>query len=315
MTLGGSSVTGDHVDISIVVPAYNSAQYIEECLASIIAAVPAGISWEALVIDDASTDDTMQVAQSVAVTDARFRVFAQKSNKGVSAARNRGIANARGRWLLFLDSDDELEAHTLGGLITAADSQNLDVLYFDAAPRIDMPNPPASEAQYSAYYRRPALYETPQGGADLALRMLKENHWRTSACLQITRRQLVDENQIRFPVGLLHEDNWVSTRVAMSARRAAHVSTPLYRRRIRPGSITTGATTHRHLASLLELSRAFALKARHLDGSSREFAEQMSSRLASDAELTRTKIPANTSVSTARWFAMRARMRLRLRAA
>lgn len=315
MTLGGPSVTGDHVDISIVVPAYNSAPYIEECLASIIAAIPAGILWEALVIDDASTDNTLRVAQSVAATDERFRVFGQKSNRGVSAARNRGIANARGRWLLFLDSDDELESDSVGELIATAESQNLDVLYFDAAPRIDMPNPPASEEQYSAYYRRPALYEAPQSGADLALSMLKADHWRTSACLQITRRSLIEKNQIRFPVGLLHEDNWVSTRIAISAHRAAHVSTPLYRRRVRPGSITTGATTHRHLASLIELSRAFARRARDLGGSSREFAEQMSARTASDAELTRAKIAANAAISTAKWYAMRARMRLRLRAA
>lgn len=315
MTAARPSFADERIDISVIVPAYNSAIYIEECLRSVVAAMPPKVAWEALVVDDASSDDTLRIAQTVAAGEERFQVFAQKSNKGVSAARNRGIANARGRWLLFLDSDDELEADSLAELITTADRQSLDVLYFDAAPRIDMPTPPASEADYSAHYRRPALYETPQRGTYLALRMLREDHWRTSACLQITRRGLIEENHIRFPVGLLHEDNWVSTRVAMCARRAAHVSTPLYRRRIRPGSITTGATTHRHLASLIELSRAFARKARHLDGNSREFAEQMSARMASDAELTRTKIPANTSFSKASWYAMRARMRLRLRAA
>ena len=89
---------------SVVVPAYNSEHTILTTLGSVRAQRES--DWEAIVVDDGSTDGTCEVVLALAHTDARIRVV-QGAHRGVSAARNTGIALARGRYVAFLDADDQ----------------------------------------------------------------------------------------------------------------------------------------------------------------------------------------------------------------
>jgi len=89
--------------VSIIMPARNAAQTIEETLAAVVAQTSA--AWEVVVVDDGSTDETAAIVQRLAASDGRFRVVTG-GGRGVSAARNVGIAAAQFEWLLFLDADD-----------------------------------------------------------------------------------------------------------------------------------------------------------------------------------------------------------------
>jgi len=89
--------------ISIIVPCYNYARYLDECLQSVLDQTFQ--HWECIIINDGSPDDTEEVAIKWVDKDSRFRYLKQQ-NKGVSAARNLGIANAKGEWILPLDSDN-----------------------------------------------------------------------------------------------------------------------------------------------------------------------------------------------------------------
>ena len=91
------------MNISVIIPAWNAAETIAETLESLLAQTYS--SWEAIVVDDGSSDETAAIAASFAERDARIRVISQPQG-GVSAARNAGIALARYDWLLFLDADD-----------------------------------------------------------------------------------------------------------------------------------------------------------------------------------------------------------------
>ena len=96
---------GEDVFLTIIVPVYNVERYLRACLDSI-----AGLScvtWEAILVDDGSTDDSGLICDEYAERDARFRVIHQK-NAGVSAARNAGLEAARGEWIWFVDSDDTI---------------------------------------------------------------------------------------------------------------------------------------------------------------------------------------------------------------
>ena len=96
--------------VTVIVPAHNYGRYLPHALESVAAQTLA--EWECIVVDDGSTDDTAAVAAHYVARDPRFRYLHQQ-NQGLSAARNSGLAAARGAYIQFLDADDRLAAGKL----------------------------------------------------------------------------------------------------------------------------------------------------------------------------------------------------------
>lgn len=105
-------------EVSVVIPVYNLEAYLEGCLASVEA--QSFRDFEAIVVDDGSTDGSRRIAESFAARDARIRVVATP-NRGVASARATGVHEARGRYLSFLDGDDRWERDLLRRLLDEAD--------------------------------------------------------------------------------------------------------------------------------------------------------------------------------------------------
>ncbi|SDL28405.1 Glycosyltransferase involved in cell wall bisynthesis [Clostridium cochlearium] len=99
------NISGDLV--SIIMPAYNCERYIEDAINSVIAQTYN--SWELIVIDDGSKDNTVRIIEELSNKDYRIRFYKNEKNLGVSETRNRGISLAKGEWIAFLDSDDMWE--------------------------------------------------------------------------------------------------------------------------------------------------------------------------------------------------------------
>lgn len=114
--------------VSVIIPVFNAASWLRECLDSLLAQTLRG--WEAICIDDGSTDAGGAILAQYAAKDARIRVVSQE-NRGVSAARNRAIDAARGEWLAFLDADDTIERDWLERMAGHADS-NTDIVHADS---------------------------------------------------------------------------------------------------------------------------------------------------------------------------------------
>lgn len=95
---------------SIIVPAYNSAEYIKKCIESVLEQTYS--RFELILVDDGSLDTTLEICKAYAEKDSRIRVF-HKENGGHTSARNEGLKNAIGEYILFLDSDDWIHIHTL----------------------------------------------------------------------------------------------------------------------------------------------------------------------------------------------------------
>src|SRR4051812_8219775 len=93
----------DQPSVSIVIPVYNIDRYLAPTLDSVVAQTHRNL--EIILIDDGSTDESGSLCLQYAATDARVR-YVRQHNRGVSAARNRGIREATGDYLMFLDSDD-----------------------------------------------------------------------------------------------------------------------------------------------------------------------------------------------------------------
>lgn len=110
--------------ISIIIPAYNRQDYLPATLASCRAQ-----TWphlEVIVVDDGSTDETATIAETVAREDARFRVI-RAPNQGPCSARNLGLAQSRGHWIKFLDSDDLLASDAVERLLLAVQRHRVEL--------------------------------------------------------------------------------------------------------------------------------------------------------------------------------------------
>jgi succinoglycan biosynthesis protein ExoO len=114
-------------EVSIIVPAYNSEKYIAQALKSVFnQTFP---NFEIILVDDGSTDSTVQIARIF--TDIRLKIIKNRQNRGVSNARNCGIKQAKGNWIALLDSDDWYAPERLEKLLKVAWKQNADMVADD----------------------------------------------------------------------------------------------------------------------------------------------------------------------------------------
>lgn len=111
--------------ISIIVPIYNAEQWLEKCLDSLLGQTYRDI--EIICVDDGSQDRSASVLADYSIKDYRIKVIRQ-DNKGLSLARNRGMEEAQGEWLMFVDSDDWIDTTTCEKAIKLATSHKLDVV-------------------------------------------------------------------------------------------------------------------------------------------------------------------------------------------
>lgn len=114
----------DSVKVSVVIPVYNGAACLEECLDSV--ATQGLADMEILCVDDGSTDATPDILAGYAARDSRFRVITQE-NGGPGVARNTGLAQAAGEYLVFLDADDRFEPDFLAEMVRRAEETGADV--------------------------------------------------------------------------------------------------------------------------------------------------------------------------------------------
>lgn len=113
--------------VSIIVPVYRAEKYLKKCLDSLISQTYEKI--EIILIDDGSPDNCPQICDEYARADSRIKVIHQK-NQGISAARNTGISNMSGEYVIFVDSDDWISQDTCERAVTAIKEQNVDIVFW-----------------------------------------------------------------------------------------------------------------------------------------------------------------------------------------
>jgi len=113
--------------VSIIMPAYNAAEFIEEAIRSVQNQTVD--NWELLVIDDGSKDNTKEIVKSISVKDNRIRLLANEKNMGVAKSRNRGLDICRGNYVALLDSDDYWLPQLLEKLLRRIEETSADIAY------------------------------------------------------------------------------------------------------------------------------------------------------------------------------------------
>lgn len=240
---------GDKPCISIIIPVYNTEEYLRECLESVVSQSFERI--EIICVNDGSLDNSLKILEDYQQKDNRITVIS-KSNEGQSVARNVGLMYAHGEYVQFLDSDDMLSPGALLKLYQTASSQKLDVLFFNADTFYDSKELEREFKTFAEYYHTNSDFSTARTGQQLFADMERVKEYRVSPCLQLIKLDYLKTHKLLFPQGIVHEDNLFTLQSILLATSAARINEPYYCRRIRNGSVMTAPKSYSHFYGYLK---------------------------------------------------------------
>lgn len=234
--------------VSVIIPVFNVGKYLINNLESMIA--QEGTDIEFIYINDGSTDDSLQILDKYKDRDNRIKVISQ-TNEGLSAARNRGLREAKGEIVIFVDGDDYIEYGAVELLKTLMLQNDLDVLLADEVKV-------TGEKKERKDIDVKIVCESVGKGMDLLL----GNKAVFTGCLYIYRRSFLEKYNLRFMEGILHEDMEFLPRALYYAKRVMKVNYKFYCHVMRSGSITNTANIRRSsdLIYIANILRVFCQK-------------------------------------------------------
>lgn len=202
--------------ISVIIPCFNAQTHLPACLASI--RVQRMDAVEYIFIDDGSSDATAQMLDDFAASFKQSRVLHQK-NAGVSAARNRGIEIARGKYIAFLDADDAYEEEALTRLYQTAEKTGADI----------------TSADHTIFYEKNQLrvpvkqQPAPASAQDVVEMIIGMHRIYNNLWNKLYRRELFDRESMRLDEGIrIGEDAALNLRLYLCAKRIAHLPERTY---------------------------------------------------------------------------------------
>ena len=210
---------------SLIIPVYNVETYLRECLDSILR--QSVEEWEAIVIDDGSSDRSGVIADEYAAKDSRITVIHQE-NQGVSIARNRGLEKAKGQWIWFIDSDDYIVPNALSVLVPAIQSIKCDTIFFGL------------QHCYNGVIEDRDLL------VDFIFDRSKQEFLQTVHCYtnptMLFSRSIIEKYKLRFTPGLrMAEDLEFQYKYLIHSNRLLQIPEYLYVYQHRDGSATTNS--------------------------------------------------------------------------
>lgn len=238
-------------EASLIIPVYNVAPYIEECLGGVLATAST-VKLEIILIDDGSTDASRLIVADILKRHQPMRtVFLKQQNQGLSAVRNLGVSVAGGDFIGFLDSDDLISTGALRYMLDFARAHQCEVV-LGRSLVFDSKNDSVASF-YDDWVWRRLLAERPSRivsrHEDPAIFMLEPN-----ANYRLIRRDFFLKNGFLYPVGKLFEDPPVHYKMLAKAARIGLLDVPYYWYRVnRPGKITAERSQRRF--DVLDVSR------------------------------------------------------------
>ena len=245
-----STTMSQFMELSIIIPAFNSAKYIRECLHSVLENDLSGC--EIIVINDGSQDETLDILHEISIKTDKIHIHSIV-NSGQSIARNVGVALSKGDNILFLDSDDKLKPTAISTIINEIKNNRLDLLFFNATVFNDELN----EEEISKSFKTAPVYIRPNElvgkimtGEDFFNESMKLNGYIVQPCMYAFNRKLLVG--IEFQAGIIHEDNLFTTQLVLNnADRVKSIREEFYVRRIRTGSTMTSEKSIRNIEGYL----------------------------------------------------------------
>lgn len=232
--------------ISVIVPVYKVQAYLEQCVQSILSQTYKEL--QVVLVDDGSPDNCGEMCDGLAHTDARIQVI-HKSNGGLSDARNAGIAQAKGDYFAFIDSDDwvanEYIEYLYRGIECGGDISVCN--FFTVRGKNEIP------------WRKPSDVFSVMSSMEAVKNMLYAESFDTSAWGKLFPRACFDE--IEFPRGMLYEEVATTYRLLLTQKTVSVGRKPLYYYRMRAESIVNSAFDIRCMDMLTNTQRIYVYAA------------------------------------------------------
>ncbi len=211
--------------LSIIVPVYNVEDYLEKCIESLYKQDLPKHEYEVIAVNDGSTDKSLDVLERLKQKHASVKIITQE-NQGLSGARNTGINNASGDYILFVDSDDYILENTAKKLTDLAQQNDLDILEFGADG--------VAEDGTLVYSGKSSSNNKVMPGEQY----LHEIRYMGSACNKMYAKAFLNTNNLRFMRGVYIEDIEFNTRAVFKAKRVMAIDDTIAHFLQRDGSIT-----------------------------------------------------------------------------
>lgn len=231
--------------VSIIIPLYNVENYVIDSLKSAFAQSYSDVDF--LLVDDCSTDHTMQIVEEYVLNHPRreaVRIIHHDKNLGLSAARNTGLEQAYGEYVYFMDSDDEITEDCIENLYQAISDSGADWVMGNI------------ELQGASSQHIKKVLERQIEGEEIFLSYLNQE-WLEAACNKLLRRTFLIENELTFVSGLLHEDVLWSYHLAKVSKKVKFIQNKGYIYKVREGSITSTKVKKRVESFALILSELY----------------------------------------------------------
>lgn len=220
--------------VSVIIPVYNSENYIEECIKSIINQSLDNI--EIIFVNDGTKDKSMDIVEKYKHKSENIIIINQE-NRGPGGARNRGLEAATGEYIYFLDSDDYIEPNSMEICYNECKKNNLDILTFDAECFYDYSHSIVNI--YEEYQRDRFKYLGIISGREFYIKSVTNNMYKAPVWLNFYSKEFISKNKLAFVEKMLHEDEIYTLKSLLIAKRVKYINKKLYNRRFRNDSIMT----------------------------------------------------------------------------
>lgn len=239
--------------ISVILPVYNVERYLRKCLDSLLQQVYK--NFEVIAVNDGSTDTSLIILEEYKNKFQHYLIINQE-NQGLSEARNQGLKYAQGKYIYFLDSDDYIIPEMFLNLVDLAESNQLDLIKFDARPFCDIPN---SNISMSNYDTKDTLIENKLYTREEYVQSVKKK-FMPPVWLYFIKASIIFENNLAFKKGLLHEDELFTVQLLKHCKRIMYDSHRYFQRRYRVNSIMTNSinSNPKSYSSKIEIIKIFS---------------------------------------------------------
>lgn len=242
--------------ISVIIPVYNVEDYLRECIDSVLCQTYE--NFEIILVNDGSTDSSGKICDEYVEKDERVTVIHQK-NGGLSVARNTGLSETNGEYVYFLDSDDYIAENTFETLVTIAEKDNSDIVFFDAVSFAD-----TDDFTVSQNYIRKNNYKT-DTGINVFNLMTENKEFHSAVPLLFINKNFLADCGILFIPGILYEDMIFTYQIFCKAPVVSQCADALYHRRYRKNSIMTSSKTKKHFTSCIAVYNSNADFTKQID--------------------------------------------------